>query len=64
LMAGSIVTIAAVTTMITAITRAHPSTQKHQAEERADQPSPRPIPQDPTVMETMTTDGIHFIPIP
>jgi uncharacterized membrane protein YdfJ with MMPL/SSD domain len=77
LLAGFIVSIAAITTLVTAITRARQITKESQAQEGTDavdqsgHPSRRSSPhpdfstgQEPAVMETTTTDGIHFIPVP
>jgi uncharacterized membrane protein YdfJ with MMPL/SSD domain len=77
LLAGFIVSIAAITTLVAAITRARQITRESQAQEgtdavdRSSPPSRRSSPhpdfstgQELAVMETITTDGIHFIPVP
>jgi uncharacterized membrane protein YdfJ with MMPL/SSD domain len=77
LLAGLIVSIAAITTLITAITRARQITRESQAQEgteavdQSNHPSRKSshhtdfsTGQEPGVLETITTDGIHFIPVP
>jgi len=77
ILAGIIVSTAAITTMVAAITRARQITKGSQAQEGtdvADQSSHShrkvshhtdfPVGQEPAVMETITVDGIHFIPVP
>jgi len=77
ILAGIIVSIAALTTMVAAITRARQITKGSQAQEgtdvvdqsshshrRSSHHAGFPISQEPAVMETITVDGIHFIPVP
>ncbi len=76
-LAGLIVSIAAITTMIAAITRARQITRDSQAQKgtdavgqsshsrrRSSHPTGFSAAQDPAVMETTTTDGVHFMPVP
>ena len=76
-LAGFIVSIAAVTTLVAAITRARLTAKESQAQkgtdavDQSDHPSRRssphlefPTARESAVMETVTTDGVHFIPVP
>jgi len=77
ILAGIIVSTAAITTMVAAITRARQITKGSQAQEgtdvvdqsrhshrRSSHHAGFQVSQEPTVMETITVDGIHFIPVP
>jgi uncharacterized membrane protein YdfJ with MMPL/SSD domain len=77
ILAGIVVSTAALTTMVAAITRARQITKGSQAQEgtdvvdqsshshrRSSQYAGFPVSQEPAVMETVTVDGIHFIPVP
>ncbi len=77
ILAGIIVSTAAITTMVAAITRARQINMESQAKKgtdamdqsshshrRSSHHAGFPVSQEPAVMETITIDGIHFIPVP
>ncbi len=77
MLAGIIVSTAAITTMVAAITRARQIAKGNQAPEgtdavdqsshsrrRSSHHTGFPVSQELVVMETITVDGIHFIPVP